>query len=67
MWKLIPSKVDPTRLLHRYNLVISDLNTPQEFIAEIEDENQIKVSEKATFANLLEGMRFKHYMYTSCI
>lgn len=66
MGKILPSKVDPTRLLHRYNLVISDLITPQEFIAEIEDEYQIKVTDKATFATLLEGMRFKHYMYTSC-
>lgn len=66
MRKLLPPKVDPIQLLHRYNLVISNLIEPQEFATEIEGEYQFTISNRATFSALLEGMRFKHYMYTSC-
>ncbi len=66
MTQLLPSNVSPTEILHHYNLVISDLITPDEFIAEVERDYKITIANKKTFSALLEGMRFKHYMYTSC-
>ncbi len=66
MGQLLPSGVAPPSILHLYNRVISDIITPNEFIAEVEETYDFTITDRKTFATLLEGMRFKHYMYTSC-
>ncbi|MFA5468697.1 MAG: DUF3536 domain-containing protein [Sphaerochaetaceae bacterium] len=66
MVKILPEGVESNLILDHYSLVSGALITTEEFIATVEEKYNFTVSDKELFCTLLEGMRFKHYMYTSC-
>jgi len=56
---------DPRKLLFDYGKVISGETAPQEFCRSILG-NETRPEQDAALLKLLEGQRYRHYMFTSC-
>jgi hypothetical protein len=64
--ELFSQSVDPEQLLHDYASVLTKSETLQQFISRWEEKSGIIISDHRKLAELLEGQRYKHYMFTSC-
>ena len=64
--RLFNQKVDPYELLLDYNTVLSKVEDIGNFIDRWEARADVQVEDKRAVAELLEGQRYKHYMFTSC-
>lgn len=58
--------VDPQELLNSYSAVIGDFIEIEKFIEGWEKQSNCTVNDHRALAELLEGQRFKHYIFTSC-
>ncbi|OHD30339.1 MAG: hypothetical protein A2Y31_13080 [Spirochaetes bacterium GWC2_52_13] len=63
---LFHHQVDPQRLLHGYSEVLGGFTDVGSFIQQWEKESGIPVEDHRKLAELLEGQRFKQYVFTSC-
>jgi hypothetical protein len=64
--ELFSQTVNPDELLHDYVRVLTKSETLQQFISRWEEKSGVTISDHRKFAELLEGQRYKHYMFTSC-
>ena len=63
---LLKGKAEPIELLRGYSKVIWETVNIEEYIKEWEDLLSIKIEDKRRLAELLEGQKLKHFIYTSC-
>ncbi|MBN2859376.1 MAG: DUF3536 domain-containing protein [Sphaerochaetaceae bacterium] len=63
--QLTDATIEPDRLLERYVDVMSNFVDTPEFFHTLENEGKI-IRNRQRLAILLEGQKFKHFMYTSC-
>lgn len=64
--RLFDHHVDPAALLNSYAAVIGDFVDTKSFITGWETRAGTGRVDRRAVAELLEGQRFKHYMFTSC-
>ncbi len=63
--RLTHGTIGSEKLLHSYVKVISNIVDIDTYFADLEEEG-VTIDDKTILARLLEGQRFKHYMFTSC-
>ena len=63
--RITEKTISPEKLLFLYVDVISNQISVDIFFERLE-EQKVTIHDHATLAQLLEGEKFKHYMYTSC-
>jgi hypothetical protein len=63
---LLKGKAEPIELLRDYSKVIGEALSVEEYIKEWEERLSIKIKDKRRLAELLEGQKLKHFIYTSC-
>ena len=59
------STISPQELLYSYVEVMSNQTTTAPFFDALESKG-VHIGDRKTLAQLLEGQKFKHYMFTSC-
>ena len=64
--RLFSDAVDPQTLVHDYASVLLNQETIEQFITRWEQRSGVTVQDHRAVAELLEGQRYKQYIFTSC-